>query len=368
VIKVIAQKRLTALLLTMLLGLIILSGCGREETKTKTQPGAKSQNPPSEMSVWGLTRLRASGLDQTLFAEFSKKYNCKINLHLFDTLPDLLDSLAHIDSTQTGSCDLIMNLDSSFTSNEETRALFSPLPEISTLQLSRDLILDPQKRLIPYGYANLGVIFNTRQFPKGPESFGELQDARYFRQLGICDPKTSGVGRSTLYWSLALFGARGYEYLWKSVRKNVQEVYSDYESGLAALKNGKISMLIGYNTTPAWLEESQQTDKSFQYSMLKEGAWQYSELAGVPLRSTRPAMAAAFIKYLTEPEAQLMIIYKLGLFPANSKTMLPIRFARIPISSFVVNRRLSEAQIQAGLPVWLEFWDELFSNRYPAFD
>jgi len=79
-------------------------------------------------------------------------------------------------------------------------------------------------------------------------------------------------------------------------------------------------------------------------------------------------MATAFIKYLIEPEAQLMVIYKLGLFPANSKTMLPIRFARIPISSFTVNRRLTETEIKESIPVWLEFWDQLFNNRYPAYD
>ena len=355
-------------LICILLVLIVLAGCGVKDNKAKIRPAQSSKLPPSELNIWGLARLRTSGLEQTLFAEFSKKYNCKIKLRLFDTLPGLLDSLAVSDSIQAGACDIVMNLDGSISSNEEVRALFSPLSGISTLQFSRDLMLDPLKRLIPYGYANLGVIYNTRLFSKGPESFGELQDARYFRQLGICDPKTSGVGRSTLYWSLALFGARGFEYLWKSLRKNVQDVYPDYESGLKALKDGKISMLIGYNTTPAWLEESQQSDKTFQYSMLKEGAWQYSELAGIPLGSRKASLATAFVKYLTEPEAQSMIIYKLGLFPANSKTMLPVRFARIPISSFVVNRRLSEAQIQAELPVWLEFWEQLFDNRYPVYD
>jgi len=352
--------------LLFLVLIIFLAGCDKAPSPKKTPAPARVKSPATELNVWGLNKLRTSGLEQSLLADFAKKHNCQINLRMFANIATLLDSLKA--EQDNGMIDLVLNLDNSFTSDEEVRALFSPIEDLSTLQLSRDLIPDPQKRLIPYGYANLGVVYNTRLFPNGPESFGELQDAKYFRQLGICDPQTSGEGRGALFWSLALFGDRGYEFLWKSIRKNVKTVYPDYQQGMEALKKGSISLLLGYNTTPAWLEESQQTDKSFQFGMLKEGSWQYTESAAIPLGAAHPAMATAFIKYLIEPEAQLMVIYKLGLFPANSKTMLPIRFARIPISSFTVNRRLTETEIKESIPVWLEFWDQLFNNRYPAYD
>lgn len=354
-------KRLSLFLII----LVTLSACGKKPAKPQTPASSKAKEPASELRIWGLNRIRASGLENTLFKDFSTQNNCRIELRLFDNVAMMLDTLR---AAQTALMpDLVMSLDNSFTLDEELRALFSPI-EIGQTQLSRDLMIDLQKRLIPYGYANLGLVYNTKIFAQGPQSFGELQDAKYFRQIGICDPKTSGEGRGALFWSLALFGSKGYEYLWKSIRKNVQEVYPSYESGLEALKSGKIGMLLGYNTSPAWLEESQQTDKSFHFSMLKEGSWQFCESVGIPLAASRPALAARFVQALLDPEGQLMVIYKLGLFPANSKTMLPMRFARIPISSFVVNRRVTEAQITESLPSWLEFWDQLFNNRYPLYD
>lgn len=356
------MKHLTTGLMILLL---VCFACGKKEIKPKTTAKIEPLSPGSELKIWGLEKLRTLGFEQTVSKDFADKYNCRVQLRLFENIVALLDTLkAEPDSSRA---DLILGIDNAFAMDESLLSMFHPIADVSSFYLSRDLMPDPQKRLIPYGYANLGVIYNTHFFAKGPQSFGELQDARFFRQMGICDPYISGEGRGTLYWSLALFGSAGYQTLWKSIRKNIRDVYPNYEAGIDALKSGKINMLIGYSTSSVWMQESQQTDKSLQFKLLREGSWQYSEHVGIPLTAMNYSSANAFIRYLLSTDAQMMVLYKLGLFPANSRTMLPERFARIPISSFIVNQRLKEPVIQEELPGWLEFWHQLFiENVYMA--
>lgn len=65
------------------------------------------------------------------------------------------------------------------------------------------------------------LIYNTSLVKTPPQSFGELQDAKYLSQIAICDPQTSGLGRSMLFWSVALFGTQGYEHLLEELTEKI---------------------------------------------------------------------------------------------------------------------------------------------------
>jgi ABC transporter substrate-binding protein (ThiB subfamily) len=345
--------------------LSLLFACGKKAEKPTPAAPQTPKPPKTQLSIFARENVRTLGLESTVLAEYAKKYNCDISLTIFSAMDSLLSAVA--DPAIAGKVDVVMSLDGTGTLAEDIRSLFLPQPAFNLQYMSRDLVVDTQKRLIPYGYANLCVVYNSRVFDHGPESFGELQDAKYFRQLAICDPNTSGEGLGLLHWSMALFGSDGYQYMWKSIKKNISKAYPTYSQAVDALRSGKCSMLIGYNSTPAWLEELDPANKIYKLSMMKEGGFQYSELAGIHRDASNQSGAALFINYLLGDEAQKMIIYKLGLFPANSRTMLPVSFARVPVSSYVVNRRLANAVIAEGQKAWLQFWNDLFTMGI-AFD
>ncbi|MCB5229425.1 MAG: thiamine ABC transporter substrate-binding protein [Candidatus Cloacimonetes bacterium] len=346
--------------------LIMLGACGKKDSPKPAGQTDTPQLPASELNVWAPKHIRLRGFEDAVFKEFKDKYNCTVKLRIFEDIPSLLDTL-QIEG-KSSHVDVVMGLDNAFTWLDSSRSLFAPIEGFSRFNLSRDLIPDAQKRLVPYGYANLCLVYNTEVFAKAPESFGELQDARYFRQLGICSAQHNGEGRGTLFWTRALFGDSGYEMLWKSIRKNIRDVYSSYDEAVSALQAGKVGMIIGYNSTAYWLQETQQLQTSYNHSLFKEGSWQYSESAAIPIAATHPLMAENFINYLLDTQAQTMVIYKLGLFPANSKTPLPFDFARIPISSFVVNTRLSENLVEENLPEWLQFWEDITNPSVIFYD
>ena len=74
-------------------------------------------------------------------------------------------------------------------------------------------------------------------------------------------------------------------------------------------------------------------------------------------------MAGKFINHFLAADTQKMVVYKLGMFPANRKTMLPMHFSSIPFISYSVNSRLTQATINGRLAEWLEFWDRLFGYQ-----
>ena len=338
--------------------LFILMACGKPQEAAKSKAVAKQKVPQTQLCIWGPMRLRTLGLEQTVIKDFAKSYNCEIDLVLFENSAALWDSLFSEKLIQKP--DLVLGLDNAYSMDERVKDVFVIQHSLNYSQFSREVYLDPEKRLVPYAYANLGLIYNRRVYKESPTTFGELQDAAYFRQVGICDPFKTGEGRGSLYWTLALFGDPGYTILWQSIKKNIKTFYPDYETAVNALTSGKINLLIGYNSTTAWLEETNKTDNRFKFNLFKEGSWQYSESAAVCIDAANPALATKFISHLLETKSQNLIPYKLGLFPTISKAQLPLRFARIPTSSFTVNKRLKQETVTENLPLWLEFWTQTF--------
>ncbi|HAN40343.1 MAG TPA: hypothetical protein DCQ12_00240 [Candidatus Cloacimonas sp.] len=349
------MRRATHLCLVLL---FILMSCGRQKEGAKSKAATKQKGPQTELCIWGPMRLRTLGLEQTVIKDFSKSHNCKIDLVLFENSAALWDSLFSEKLIQKP--DVVMGLDNAYSLDERVRDMLAVQHSLNYSQFSREVYLDPEKRLVPYAQANLGVIYNSRVYKEGPSTFGELQDAAYFRQVGICDPFQTGEGRGSLYWTLALFGDPGYTILWQSIKKNIKTFYPDYETALKALIDGKINLLIGYNSTTAWLQETNKTDKNFKFNLFKEGSWQYSESAAICIDAANPALATKFISHLLDSKSQNLIPYKLGLFPTISKAQLPMSFVRIPLSSFTVNKRLKAETVTENLPLWHEFWMQTF--------
>ncbi len=345
------MKHLLPLLLCVSLAFI---SCGKKQPETK-----ETRRPlTNKLVIYSTDAFRSSGLESTIVPEFSKKHGCKVEVILHRNASELSKAIKN--PSNFGKYDIAIGIDNSFALSESLATYFSPIDNLDREPLSKELIFDPELRLIPYAYSSLCIVYNKSNISVPPQSFGELQDAKYMNQMAICDPHESGVGRASLFWSLALFGPDGYEHLWKSLRKNIYKCYTDKNLALEALKRGECNLLLSLNTIPAYLEELDPANQFFDISMLKEGSYQYIESLGMHRESVNHAMASDFINYILNKDTQKMVIYKLGMFPANRKTTLPMHFSTIPFTSYAVNNKLSLALIAEQLQIWLDFWDRLF--------
>jgi len=325
----------------------------------------KSRKPDSvknhykhKLIVYCTDTFRKSGLESTVVPEFTAKNDCRIELVMFRNAKELSQAIK--DPANYGTYDLAIGVDNCFAMSESLFVHFVPPENFNPGQLTKEAIIDTQYRLIPYAYSNMSLIVNTGAIGNPPTSFGELQDAKYLSQVAICDPHESGVGRATLFWSLALFGTDGYEHLWKSLRKNIYKSYADRGEALAALQNGECNLLLSLNTIPAYLQELDPQNNKFTVSMLKEGSYLYVESIGIHRGTSQSVLAAKLVKHFLAPEPQKMVIYKLGMLPANRKTLLPMHFSNIPFNTYNVNSHIDQALISEQLNVWLDFWDRLF--------
>ncbi|MCK9610440.1 MAG: thiamine ABC transporter substrate-binding protein [Candidatus Cloacimonas sp.] len=338
-----------------LLFLVLICSCGKENKKQENASGKH------KLVVYATDEFRKSGLEHSVVPDFQKKHNCQLEVILFRNTADL--SKAVKSRANYGKYDLAIGIDNSFVMSETLAVNFVPPESFDTDLLIKETVFDPSLRLIPYAYSNLSLVYNTSLVKNPPQSFGELQDAKYLSQIAICDPQTSGLGRTMLFWSVALFGTEGYEHLWKSLRKNIYKTYPNYNETLKTLNRGECSFIIGYNTTPAFLQELDPLNNKFEVSMLKEGSYQYIEAIGIHRGTKKSSLCNKFVNHFLSSEAQKMVIYKLGMFPANRKTLLPMHFSTIPFITYCVNDRLPQSIIKEQINTWLDFWERLFGYQ-----
>ncbi|MDZ4121592.1 MAG: thiamine ABC transporter substrate-binding protein, partial [Candidatus Cloacimonadaceae bacterium] len=222
--------------------------------------------------------------------------------------------------------DLVIGIANTLAMSSDYESLFETLAFELFENLNREVLVDRKNKLVPYAYGYYSLLYNSALIGEPPESFGELQDPRFYNQLALVAPDTDEIGRGLLYWTVALFGEEGYQHLWRALRKNVLRTYPTWKESFTALENGTCALAFGFSTTPNWYLENQQNQVPIKASMLKEGSYIYIESAAIPVSSQNKRVAVSFLEHFLNPETQQQVIFKLGLMPANTKTFLPMHF------------------------------------------
>lgn len=343
------------LLVVFLATLLLLApGCQKQKTEPRKLP------PLTRLNIFALDEIRSSGFEKAVLHDFAADNNTALDIRLFPDLNSLLTALNQKDNL--GKVDVALGFDSAFAFTDSLLDVFDPVPEVSLTEISYDIPKDPQKRLVPYAYANLGILYNEKAISQPPLSFGELQDSRYYSRLAVCDPRATGLGRSSLLWSVALFGDDGFDQLWSSLRKNVRKVYGGPRDALDALRKGECSLMLGYSSIPAWLAEVYPAENHIKSVFPQEGSFQYVESAGICIGAPHRATAIKFLNYLISPDTQQFVMYKLALLPVNGRTTLRHGFASGALNTYTHNRRLSKDLVSQRLSAWLEAWDRLINS------
>lgn len=342
---------------SLLIGAALLSlfvtvlGCKKE-----APPPAPKPAPTSRLTVFALRHIRDSGYESAVLHDFADSNRCALTLKVFDTLPQMMEALSVEDDK--ANADLVLGMDSAFALCDTLLQYFEALPQISLSEISLEVPKDPSQRLIPYATANFAFLYDSKRFPEPPRSFGELQDSRFHHQLALNDPSVSGLGRSLVFWSLALFGENGYEQFWQSLRKNVNQIYRDHDEALSALREGKCGVMLGYASSPAWLAEFYPTESHILASQPQEGSFCHTEYAALCLGSQNREIAIKLLRHLITPQAQQHVMYKLGMMPVNGRTAVSGNFARLPWVTFCLNSRLDHKEAISQLELWLGIWQE----------
>jgi len=295
---------------------------------------------------------------KTLFSNFEKESGSKVIVHPVSTTFELIQYIL----SEADSIDLILGIDNSFSRELSIQNTFVQNTSLDMISFFDEALIDKDLFLVPYAYSSLALVYDADWLDTAPESFGELQDAQYYNQLGLCDPVQSSIGRACLHWSVALFGEAGYQQLWRSLRKNVLYSYPSWQASLNGLKNGECKMIFGFIGTAAWNESQAFSTLNLQTTRLREGSFLYVETAAIPKNAKHKEAANSFIHYLLEPNSQTLLSSKLGLFPVNNKATMPSSYLSLPYTSYTVNDRLRNIDFTERQSEWLAFWNRMFYN------
>lgn len=334
---------------TLLIVLLILTACMPRDQKKQV---AVSSNSFQFLKIYALTDFYRSGLQDAIIPDFEKDYDCRVELQLYNDPEALIRALR----SPNADADIIFGIPSSFAASDSLEGYFLPYSSSTNEDLAQDCAPDPDDHTMPYGFSHLSVIYNSSLIDNPPASFGELQDARFMDSMAILDPFVTGSSRAGIHWIVSIFGTSGYTQMLRALRKNVSTQHDHPQDALSALQEGKSKLMIGLSTWPAWQKEIHPQEPGLDFVLFSEGSFLYTESLGIHQQSKDPALAGAFVDYALSPSAQIMIIYKLGLFPANRKTMLPPAFSDVPFSARTTNDRLKKDLVFSDTRRWLANW------------
>jgi len=334
-----------------------LASCRKQEAQVTEKPKIGKSDT---LHVLVSNRFVSAGMNSALVAKFNESHNTPVQIHNGGSPQDMILLL----QSEPAKYDLIIGIDNASMADIETYDIFETLDLADYDGLNQEAITDHKHRFLPYAYGYLCLLYDPNQISDAPQSFGELQDPIYYNLLAMSDPHSCPIGRAVLHWSVALFGEHGYEQLWKSLRKNIAKVHPLWDDAFSSLTKMDSALCFGFSSTPNWYLEQNPQANPLKASILKEGSYLYMESYAIPKSSQNKDLAISMTKVLSSVEVQQLVVYKLGLFPANSKTFLPMHFTNVPYGTYTVNKKLPEAKIRASSTTWLEFWNRLFSYRF----
>lgn len=250
-------------------------------------------------SEWGPGPAIEKGFEST----------CACDLH-FVTAGDGAALLARLQLEGASSpADVAVGLDTNLTADATASALFAPhgLSGENTLPVGF-----ADDNFVPFDWGWFAFVYDKTRLPSPPKSFRELADSEI--KILIQDPRSSTPGLGLVMWVKAAYGDQAGA-LWADLADNIVTVTPGWSEAYGMFLEGQADMVLSYTTSPAYhlITENDGTKAAAQFA---EGHYLQVEVAGKLAGSDQPALADAFLAYLTGPEAQSVLPTTNWMYPA----------------------------------------------------
>ncbi len=294
-----------------------------------------------------------SGLGQKAIPLFEQKYKCTVDVVSNPNIGQLIERLKKEKSTP--QADVVIGINNTNLDEVILNNLFETYHPTGMHVIPKEYLFDPSFHLVPYAYGHLAIIYDSDLVTDPPESFGELQDAKYYHQLLIPDAYQSGMGRACLYWSVAAFGNDGFEQFWNSIRKNITQITPTWTNCKQLFRQDDGIMMIGLSTSPAFYIETMNTDR-VKCIIPEEGSFLYLPAGGLIRKAPHPELGKKFLDFMISESFQSMIPETQWIYPIDPSIPTPASFSFAPLSVITLNQNLTPEQIRTSASKWFDFW------------
>lgn len=207
------------------------------------------------------------------------------------------------------AADVVVGIDTNLTAQARATGLFAPhgLPAVTGLPVAYD-----DADFLPFDWGWFAFVHN-KTLTNPPKSFEEL--AASDLKIVIEDPRSSTPGLGLVMWVKAAYGDRAGE-IWAGLKDNIVTVTPGWSEAYGLFLEGEADMVLSYTTSPAYhlIAESDDGKAAARFS---EGHYLQVEVAGKLAASDQPALADAFLAYLTSEAAQSVIPTTNWMYPAS---------------------------------------------------
>ena len=245
------------------------------------------------------------------------------------------------------AADVVVGLDTNLTAHAGATGLFAPhgRPAVTGLPVPYD-----DANFLPFDWGWFAFV-HARTLANPPKSFEEL--AASDLKIVIQDPRSSTPGLGLVMWVKAAYDDRAPE-IWAGLQDNIVTVTPGWSEAYGMFLEGEADMVLSYTTSPAY-HLIAETDDTKTAAAFDEGHYLQIEVAGKLAASDQPALADAFLAYLTSEAAQAVIPTTNWMYPANPLAAgLPPGFETLiqPTKSLLLSQDDAGAVREAAVLEW----------------
>ena len=280
---------------------------------------------------------------------FEKNCGCDVD---YVSVADGVELLTRLKLEGASSkADIVLGLDTNLISEAKATGYFAPHGlDASAVKVPGGFSDDV---FVPYDYGHFAVIYDTETVKEPPKSLKELVEGNPDQKIVIEDPRTSTPGLGLLLWVKSVYGDEAGA-AWAKLKHRVLTVTSGWSEAYGLFTKGEAPMVLSYTTSPAYHTVAENTDR-YQAAAFSEGHYVQIEVAGMTKTAKDPALAKAFLTFMTGPEFQSIIPTTNRMMPvAATKEPLPEAFGKLvtPEKTFL----MSSDEVAANRKAWIDEW------------
>ncbi len=302
-------------------------------------PELNRKDTDNVLKIYCYDSFASWGLGKAIIAEFEKQNNCTVKLESVGDAGAMLNRM--VLEKDRPKCDIAIGIDNTFLQSALDNHLFSSYKPENSSVIDKDNVIDDTWHLTTYDYGYFAFVYDSDVIKNPPKTFGEMQSTEYSSKIILMDPRTSSPGKGLFLWSLAVFGEKGFNSFWKSLKPNILTIPASWDDGYSAFLAGEAPIVLSYSTSPAYHIELEKTSK-YKAFIPQEGAFKQIEGAGIVKGCSNPNLAKKFIHYMLTDNFQKHIPTTQWMYPVLNSVALPEGFNACPKPSRIVNDRLKQ--------------------------
>ncbi|HOJ79037.1 MAG TPA: thiamine ABC transporter substrate-binding protein [Bacillota bacterium] len=338
------MRHLLRFLLSIILVVVILvvGGCKKES--------------PKNLMVYTYSSFSVK-LTDNIKNHFKTKYNLAVDFKSFSDTGPLFNQL--LQEKNNPVADVVIGLDSSYFAKALKADLFQPYQPANLSLVNKDLIFDPEYRLIPFDYGYVLFNYDSQKLDSLPKTHRDLLQPQFKKKIIISNPLTSSPGQVFLLTTIALYGEDGYLDYWRQLKANLLTIAPGWDEAYGMYTNGEAPIVLSYGTSPAYHLLYENTER-YQALILDDAAYAQIEGAGIIKNSANLTNAKLLMDYLLSAEFQTLIPENQFMYPVRSDVTLPESFRIAAKVDKILNLPLDK--VTANLERWLQEWEQVINE------